>query len=495
MRRSDSSRCKTNRVPRSPASRGISRRECLTAFLPIALSPLRTSLAAPARPNVLFIMIDTLRADHVGCYGYGKPTTPNLDRLAREGVCFANFHAASPWTMPSLMTMFTSLHPCVHGATSVERRASLKVVTIAERLKALGYSRTVGIVSNPVANARYGFAQGFDLYDDYTISFTHELNLFEADGAGRPKGIHECVTSHTVTRMANEWLAKEGRNGPWFLFLLYFDPHNSYVPPPPWHRKFDPHPDDESRKHPIDPYRLPPKEKAGEYREHVMALYDGEVGYTDHWLGQLLANLDKLGLRDNTLVLVVSDHGEEFLYHGGALHGRTLYNELTRGVLMLRLPGKLPAGRAVNAPVCHLDIPPTILECIGEKPDSECQGAGCLRLIVDTAPTRPGSKDRPCFLEGCTKQALRAVVLDRHKLILDTDSRQEELYDLESDPGEKANIAAKQPDITARLRGVLNTHIAECAEAAKKYQIEGDAARPKLTRQDVEALRQLGYLQ
>ena len=479
---------------RVSAPRALSRRECLRSVLPLFLWP-RHSWAAPRKPNILFVMIDTLRADHVGCYGYGKPTTPHLDRLAEEGVRFANVWTASPWTMPSLMTMFTSLHPSVHGATSPQRRASLKVRTLAERLKDIGYRRTAGIVANPMVNSRYGFGQGFDLYDDYTIFFAHELNLFDLDGADRRKSIIDAVTSETVSQMAIEWLGKEGSHDPWFLFLLYFDPHNNYVPPPPWDRKFDPHPDAESRRHPPDFHSLPAKGAAEESREHLMALYDGEIGHTDDQIGRLLTHLDGLGLRGNTLVAVVSDHGEEFLDHGGTLHGRTLYNELTHGMLILRHPGTLPTGKVTHAPICHLDLTPTLLACMGEKPDPECQGVSRLQEILGAEPRRASAEGSPFFLEAATKASLRAVVVGRHKLILDTESAKEELYDLDTDPREKTDIAGEQPGISAGLRGILREHVARCAKAAGRYEATGEALRPQLTRKDIDALRALGYLQ
>ncbi len=215
----------------NPRPRGVTRRQCLAGLAsPLLWGWRSATVAAAARPNILFVMLDTLRADHVGCYGYAKPTTPHIDRLARESVRFANLYTAGPWTMPSVMTMFTSLHPTVHGAVSFQRRASLKVTTLAERLKRLGYRHTVAIVSNPTVNSRYGFAQGFDRYDDYSIFFAHELDLFGVDDKPQRKSVVEAVTSKTVTDMATRWLEKEGRRGPWFLFLLYFDPHLDYVP-------------------------------------------------------------------------------------------------------------------------------------------------------------------------------------------------------------------------------------------------------------------------
>jgi len=480
---------------RGAAGLRVSRRECLAGLLPTLLWPLRAASAPRAKPNILFIMIDTLRADHVGCYGYGKPTTPSIDRLAREGVRFPSLYTAGPWTMPSVMTMFTSLYPTVHGATGYQHRASLKVTTLAEHLKRLGYRRTVGIVSNPTVNSRYGFAQGFDRYDDYSIFFAHELNLFELDDVPQRKSVVEAVTSHTVTRMATDWLAKEGRRGPWFLFLLYFDPHTDYVPPQPWDRRFDPHPHAENRKAKPNVRHLLGKDTTPSDLEHILALYDGEIGYTDRCVGELLTRLDRLGLRDNTVVLLTSDHGEEFLDHGGILHGRTLYDELMRGILILRHPDRLPAGKVAPARACHLDIAPTLIECIGEKPDGECQGVSQLRAITGTESDGSSAPDRPCYLEATSTQDLRAVVVGRHKLVHDVQAGREELLDLESDPKERTNVASQKPHVCGRLRAMLTAHVSECEGLARKYQSHGTVVRPKLTRRDIQILRALGYIQ
>jgi arylsulfatase A-like enzyme len=473
----------------------MARRSFLAGGLPLLLWPRRAASASRPKPNILFILIDTLRADRVTCYGHREPTTPKIDRLAAEGVRFATVHTASPWTMPSVMTLFTALHPTVHGATSYQRRASLKVTTLAERLKRLGYRRTVGIVSNPTVNSRYGFAQGFDQYDDYSVFFAHELNLFEIEDAERHRSITEAVTSHTVTRLAGEWLAKEGRRRPWFLFLLYFDPHDRYVPPAPWDRRFDPHPNAASRKRKdVGPHLMRPDATAEE-TEHALALYDGEIGYTDHHVGQLLQRLDALGLRDDTLVVLVSDHGEEFLDHGGVRHGRTLYDEQTRGVLILRQPGALPRGAVVTAPTCHLDLVPTLLDCLGEEAAPSCQGVSRLPLLRGAGARRPDRGRRPIFLEGAASRNLRGVVLGRHKLIRDTVTGREELYDLATDPGEKTNLRSRTPAAAEELRAALDRHIEHCRLAARPYQMGGTVARPRLTRRDIEVLRALGYLQ
>ncbi|NQT51039.1 sulfatase [bacterium] len=468
----------------------VTRRRCLSALLPTLLLRSRAWSASAAKPNILFVMIDTLRADHVGCYGYKKPTTPNLDRLAREGVRFADFHTAAPWTMPSVMTMFTSLHPTVHGATSYQRRASLKVTTLAERLKRLGYRRTAAITSNPTVNSRYGFAQGFDLYDDYTLFLAHELNLFGTEDVDQRRSITEAVTSHSVTQTATRWLEKEGRKGPWFLFLLYFDPHDRYVPPAPWDRRFDPHPNAASRRRrDTGPHLLHPKATPDEV-EHALALYDGEIGYTDHHIGALLKKLDALGHHDDTLVLLVSDHGEEFLDHGGVRHGRTLYDEQTRGALMLRHPATLPAGKVASAPACHLDVTPTLLDAIGVRSAAACQGTSLLPLVRSQ-----GAAARPVFLEGATRPELRAVVHGRHKLIRDTLTGREELYDLDADASERTDIASQKPALCHRLGAHLDLHITACAAAAGAYQVGGVTPRPKLTPRDLQTLRALGYLQ
>ena len=479
----------------NPRPRGVTRRQCLAGLAsPLLWGWRSATVAAAARPNILFVMLDTLRADHVGCYGYAKPTTPHIDRLARESVRFANLYTAGPWTMPSVMTMFTSLHPTVHGAVSFQRRASLKVTTLAERLKRLGYRRTAAITSNPTVNSRYGFAQGFDRYDDYSIFFAHELDLFGVDDKPQRKSVVEAVTSKTVTDMATRWLEKEGRRGPWFLFLLYFDPHLDYVPQPPWDRRFDPHPTAENRKTKPNVRHLLRDDADPGLRDHLLALYDGEIGYTDLWVGKLLERLDALGHADDTLVLVTSDHGEEFLDHGGILHGKTLYSEQTRGVLLLRHPNRLPAGKVVTAPARHVDLTPTLLDLAGAPPDPECQGLSLLPLIGD-GDGRTSPDGRPCYLEGTVGTHLRALVRGRHKLIRDLDTAAHQLYDLAADPAEKTNLAHTQPEMLAALTEPLDAHIAACDKTAKRYQVGGTTPRPRLTQRDSETLRQLGYHQ
>jgi len=207
----------------------------------------------------------------------------------------------------------------------------------------------------------------------------------------------------------------------------------------------------------------------------------------------VLATLDTLGLREQTLVIVANDHGEEFLDHEGVLHGRTLYGELTRGVLVFRQPGRLPAGRVVTAPACHLDLLPTILECLGEKPDPAWWGTSQLPAIQGGGASSPRA-GRPIFLEATTPRPYRGVVLERHKLILNVETGGEELYDLACDPGEKENVAAQQPEQCSRLRRLLAAHVAACAASAGKYQPADGPARLPLRPWDVETLRALGYL-
>lgn len=176
--------------------------------------------------------------------------------------------------------------------------------------------------------------------------------------------------------------------------------------------------------------------------------------------------------------------------HGGILHGRTLHAEQTRGILLLRHPDRLPAGKAVTAPARHVDLTPTLLDLAGAPPDPECQGASLLPHIRGQE-----AEPRPCFLEGTAGTHLRAIVRGRHKLIRDLDTGAHQLYDLADDPFEKTDVAARHPDLVAALSGPLDAHIAACDAAAKRYQVGGTTPRPKLTRRDIETLRQLGYIQ
>lgn len=406
------------------------------------------SCAATRRtPNVLIIGIDTLRADHVSCYGYSRATSPNIDRMAAEGVRFESAISASPWTLPSFATVFTSLYPSQHGAGSLQTRLRTVFPTLAMMLLKNGYS-TAGIASNSTIGPEFGMDRGFESY-----------NLLPP--------VRECDASRT-TDDALHWLDanKEKR---FFLFVHYFDPHLPYAPPAPYDtlfsngyagpigRQFD------AKNTGTDDVRVYDyvREMPAEDRNQIVALYDGEIAYTDAAVGRLLGGLQERGLRDNTLVILLSDHGEEFMDHGALNHGHSLYDELLRVPLILSWPGQLPAGEVVRRQVRLLDVTPTVLDFLNIKPESHFEGVSLRPLLTskgdlvrsETSLLPPEVAYSGALMAGSTER--KSVRAYPWKMIYEIAAERVYLYNLERDPGETRNVADEEAGVRELLERAL----------------------------------------
>ena len=342
--------------------------------------------AAPGAPNVLLVSIDTLRADEVGVYGSPHGNTPALDRLAADGVTFEHATSTAPWTLPSMASILTGLYPRHHGAGAIANRRdplgraplAADVPTLAATLRDAGY-RTHAIVTNPYLLARSGLSRGFQSYDNLTF-------ISEAMVSGRGNAA-QWLLDHVAPQLvagdrgedvsdaAVRWLAGADRARPFFLWLHYVDPHGPYgASAGTRHKSFRGEVTfgagavalDLGSTSP-DPVRL----RSGEIRlgdddkRRVRALYDDEIAEVDRQVGRVLDALAEQGLADNTLVVCVSDHGEEFWDHGGVEHGHTLYDELLHVPWLMRWPSRLPAGRRVRTVVSTIDVAPTVQELIG----------------------------------------------------------------------------------------------------------------------------------
>ncbi len=320
-------------------------------------------------PHILIFLIDTLRADHLGCYGYARPTSPNIDRFAADAVRFDHPVAQSPWTRPATASILTGLYPHNHGARTRNQRLGEDIPYLPEVLSSLGY-RTLGATTNGNAGPRFGFRRGFN-------HFKH----FE-ERTSRP-GIHipvRIAVDETLT-----WLERIGPEDSFFVFLHVTDPHAPYLPPEPQRRQFAP---DAPAGAGIPGARTP----AGPIHttEDLKDLYDGEIAFVDEHFGHLLATLDDRGFLDDTLVVLVSDHGEEFMDHGSHGHGRTLYQEQLRVPLIIRLPDRLRPSEdisVVEAQVQQIDIVPTILDAIGHPGSVKADGRSLLPLMRGESPS------------------------------------------------------------------------------------------------------------
>jgi arylsulfatase A-like enzyme len=346
--------------------------------------------AGDARPNVLLISLDSVRADFIGAYGArlpyapGRSPSPNLDRLAAEGVLYEQAIATTSWTLPSHVSMLTGVPELVHGVEQDGQCIPPDLPTLAETLHERGY-RTYGVYSGPYLDPRYGFARGFERYeagygpelaraaDEVAVSEKlmasidvereperakvavdrHDAALRALDAAS-----HRDVSSQQVVDLVLAELERAGEDErPFFVFAHFFDPHYDYNPPAPYFDAFDPGytgtvgPRDYFANPAIlhadyDPANLTGLRRAVDDRglEHLQALYAGEIAWTDSRIGILLDALDRRKLSENTLVVVVADHGEEFFEHGFIGHRRTLKEEVVRVPWIMRLPGKLPPG-------------------------------------------------------------------------------------------------------------------------------------------------------
>jgi len=306
---------------------------------PGKLAALRSKL------NVLIVTIDTCRADHIGCYGRQKAQTPVIDSLAASGVRFDSAYALQPITLPSHATIFTGAHPAYHGiADNGLFKLPGQTSTLAEILKERGFT-TGAVIASYVLHGKFGLGQGFDFYDDRLLGRSRQ------DSAG-----FEEIQAASISDVAVAWIMQNaGRQ--WFLWLHYYDPHADYLPPP-------------------------------EFKGIVPSPYDGEIAYVDSELKRVMDALDQNDLRDRTLVIVTSDHGESLGEHGELTHGLFGYEATLRVPLMLFAP-RILAPRVVTASARHVDLLPTILDVLELPVLEELPGQSLLPLAAGQPPAEP----------------------------------------------------------------------------------------------------------
>jgi len=439
------------------------------------------TVQAPPPAGVVLIVVDTLRADHVGAWGSTSSRTPSLDGVAARGVVFENAVAPSSWTRSTIASLFASRHPSSIGVLGREDAITPEVVTLAESLSAEGFE-TFGVNTNRNAGRVFGFAQGFDRFEVPDLK------------AGYP-GDYEIHVAEGVTRKALRVLDDRSGGRPFFLYMLYVDPHDPYLPHPELNGPQPPGRFDGSRRQLAQLDSTPIEEVTEADRARIRHLYAGEVEYCDLWIGEFLRGLEERGLRDDVLLIVTADHGEGLWDHGFRAHGRDLYQEMLHVPLIVDFPGAHDgdAPFRVATPVTLLDIAPTVLAAFGIAPPAEYQG-------LDLAPLARGER-RPrrhdyvyseLDLDGRSLDALRH---EDRKLIRKRwppdDPRELELYDLATDPHERHDLAASRSDVLARLARTLEGISAEATRDPTRSERVSLAA---LDDETVENLRALGYL-
>jgi len=462
-----------------------------------------TRRGGPRLPDVFLISIDTLRKDAVGCYGQPLDLTPNMDSLAADGVTFADAYSASPWTLPSMASLFSGLYPSVHEAGGIDEDKktlehpryrwplSEKVVRVSEILASQGYT-TRGCYENQYVGPAFKMDRGF-------MEFYHIGAVFRES----PDHLRIFTPSVFLTRLVEE-AAFDYRGydlssshlhgirylgeGPQFVWTHFLDPHIHYEFHP---ENTDLYGDEvelvRGGTKALFSKRIPTQEK----RRLAKLLYLGEVAHVDRRVGQVLDLIKARGRYLDSIIILVSDHGEEFWEHGGMKHGHAHYQEQISVPFIIKLPGNRHAGKIINETVSLVDFLPTLLDLLGISYYGPVQGRSLAPLIEGGR-----LEDRPCLSEFTNiPEDKTALVAGKEKLVNNVTEKTIEYYELENDPGEKHDLASERP---ARVRALMETMDEMSREAARlnKLVIGGEHERgAELTPDDLAGLRALGYIQ
>jgi len=455
---------------------------------------------ASTGPNVLLVVMDTVRKSNLSLYGHHRKTTPNIDRFAQDAVVFDNAFAIGAWTVPNHASMFTGLYASEHGATWESRKLSPAALTLAELLRESGYD-TAGFVNNVNIAVKRGFGQGFAHYEDL---FRERTRAKYARSDEVPDGDSGAfATGRAVLRWLDD---RESSARPFFLFLNYIEAHSPYEPPERFAKEYL-----ERRE------GLSPHISQYEYVEFLSgafelteadfraseALYDAEIRYLDEQLGALLEALEARGALSNTLVILTSDHGEYFGDHGLVGHQFALYDSLLRVPLIVRLPGKARSGSREQRWAELSDLFPTILETAGVE-RSGAKGGRSRSLFSAPERTRVVAEyykplkylglfeeTYPDFDRSPFDRRIRALREGRHKFIWSSDGRHE-LYEMDADPDEARNLAAAQRERVAERERAL---AAWSEEGAAPIVGAGDSGESELDEEMRAELRALGYVE
>jgi arylsulfatase len=461
-------------------------------------------------PNVLFIVVDTLRADALGAYGSTRPTSPAIDRLAARGVRFEDAVAESSWTIPTVASIFTGVFPAVHRVTNYEAVLAEPFLTMAEAFRAAGY-RTGARISNIFVKASHGYHQGFDdarvVMNLYKLLFLEKL-LAQA----RVTRHYDFAPGDEISDAAVSWLRRHG-DEPFFLYLHYYDPHFPYYPPPDYAMRYvDPGMAGRFPYHAfvgdslwniVSEYKIGTRSKPDEIA-YNRAVYDAEINFVDDQIGRVLSYLHAIGLEERTIVVFTADHGEQFYEHGARLHSKTLYREETHVPLIIRAPGFEP--RVVKQRVRALDLYLTLPdlarilegEATGEvagRVKAQAMGGSLVPLMAGEGPppASMGETFTSLDIDGVKKEAFYR---GEWKLIRNIDQGDDlprpplELYRLSEDPEEKNDLASREATRRDQLAALQ-----EARWKAMAARAVAEVERKPLGKGEIEKLKALGYLQ
>lgn len=432
-------------------------------------APTSTTRGRP--PNIVIYVIDTLRADHVGCYGYPKPITPRIDGFAREAIIFERTVAQSSWTKPSVASIFTGVWPGTHRVVEEDQALSEDAVTLAEVLHAHGF-KTAAFVANGHVNNQFGFEQGFEKF----------VFLLNPDDQTPPP-------SDFVNRRLFPWLPRYAAAQPFFLYIHTVDPHSPYAPPREFRERFAGHVQDPEigSLAALKTLRHQGQPTTDRIRD-LVALYDAEVALNDQSFGAFVDKLQSLGVYDDTLVVLTSDHGEEFHEHGTWEHSNHLHGELLDVPLIIKLPAwDDRRGERQRFLAQHIDIGPTILGYLGIPVPAHVEGTDILDIAVRNHEDQGAGSVFSHLDKGGRRSA--SVIDGAWKLIRwgPPASERFELYDLRSDAAEAHDVMAQHPIIAGYLRAQLEIKEARGAELSPAVVTADEATRANL--------KALGYVE
>ena len=413
----------------------------------------RARSIAPAReslPNVILIIVDTLRADHLSCYHYERLTSSNLDQLATKGVLFENTISTSSWTLPSHASMLTGLYPNQHRAQRFQDQLRAEVPTIAEELERSGY-RTGAFSGSVFFTPRQGLSRGFLEFGDFSFSPTQALTkvryLASLIGLMKMTGwVDEKISQPRATdinKSVIQWI--DNTHQPFFLVVNYFEVHEPNSIPQPWRQRFSGGQGSESH---ISDESMPTVSQVTPQIQRRIDEYDGAIAYVDNDLQKLLNELGRRGFMDNTLLIVTADHGQGLGEHGLLTHGTALYYPLIHVPLLFYWPGHLPAGLRIKRPVSTKDIPATILELLGAA-RSQLPGNSLAALWNGQTPPEqwpmplselvPLRQPQPFDRSSYGREEIESIVSPELQLILDP-REGPSLYNWQEDPQEIENL-------------------------------------------------------
>jgi arylsulfatase A-like enzyme len=407
-------------------------------------------------PNIIFICIDALRSDHLGCYGYNRDTSPFLDQLARKNIIFKKNITQSSWTKTSVATFMTSKYQTLSDVVEDEDKLPLSENTLAEILKDNGYS-TLAYVSNPWLKTRFGFDQGFDYYNEDAVK-TLRIEV-------------EDVCKYIL----------KVKDSSFFLYVHFMDVHNPYNPPSPFKEVFT-----KNLKGSFVYDDGPMPDINEDDLEYTKGLYDGEIRFVDEKIRHIFNFLEDQNLLKKTVVIINSDHGDEFLEHGGMGHGTTLYNELLF-VPLIFVPNNemITAQSVVHSFVRNIDILPTILEVSGIPIKNPVDGRSLLSVIKGKEKNYSHDLVLSRVKSKSTKDELLSIYKGKYKYIFNITQGRSQLFNIEKDIWETEDLSKINPGITMEIQNIVIGYLSQAATNREKTKIDEET---------LEQLKSLGYI-